>query len=109
MTKAIFTVNPESPYDDLEGERYRFEARGHLAHYLAVARDAIGDWVIFHEPQRAGGRKAYIAVARVAAVERDLRSADGWIVRLTDYLRFDVRAPRDRGHQFQTMVGTVSR
>ena len=89
MTKAIFTVNPESPYDDVEGERYHFEARGHMAHYLAVARASIGDWVIFHEPQRAGGRKAYIGVARVAAVERDMRSADGWIVRLNDYLRFD--------------------
>lgn len=89
MTKAIFTVNPESPYDDVEGERYHFEARGHMAHYLAVARAAIGDWVLFHEPQRAGGRKAYIGVARVAAVERDVRSADGWIVRLNDYLRFD--------------------
>ena len=89
MTKAIFTVNPESPYDDVEGERYHFEARGHMAHYLAVARAAIGDWVIFHEPQRAGGRKAYIGVARIAGVERDGRSADGWIVRLTGYLRFD--------------------
>ncbi|MDE2357529.1 MAG: HNH endonuclease, partial [Alphaproteobacteria bacterium] len=60
--KAVFDVKPGSGYDDDITRRYHFPAR---SNYLEAARDAVGDWVLFREPQRNGGRRAYIATARV--------------------------------------------
>ena len=51
--KAVFDVKPGSGYDDDITRRYHFPAR---RNYLDAAYGAVGDWVLFREPQRNGGR-----------------------------------------------------
>lgn len=85
--KAVFDVKPESGYKDDEG-RYHFPAR-----YLEAARNAVGDWVLYREPRRNGGRQAYIAFARVADIEPDPELAGHYYANVTDYLKFPTAVP----------------
>lgn len=90
MVKAVFDVKPGSGYDDDISRRYHFPAR---SNYLEAANDAVGDWVLFREPQRNGGRRAYIATARVSRVERDPDHHDHYYAYVTDYLAFPTPFP----------------
>ena len=88
--KAVFDVKPGSGYDDDITRRYHFPAR---SNYLDAARNAVGDWVLYREPQRNGGRRAYIAVARVVSVEPDPELADHCYAYVEDYLEFPTPVP----------------
>jgi putative restriction endonuclease len=88
--KAVFDVKPGSGYDDDITRRYHFPAR---SNYLDAARNAIGDWVLFREPQRNGGRRAYIATARVTNVEPDPDNAGHFYAYVADYLEFPCPVP----------------
>ncbi len=83
--KAVFDVKSGSGYDDDITRRYHFPAR---SNYLAAANDAVGDWVLFREPQRNGGRRAYIATARVTRVVPDPARPDHCYAYVEDYLPF---------------------
>jgi putative restriction endonuclease len=78
LAKAIFTYKSSSIYDDLPEERYHFPRT-----YLRQVESAVGDLILYYEPGRTGlgdgertGRRSYVAVAKVARVERDPRSDD---------------------------------
>lgn len=86
MAKGVFDTKPASGYDDHLPERYHFPAR---SNYLTVAHAVTGDWVLYREPQRNRGRRAYIGVGRVAFVEPDPRQPDHAYARVVDYLPFD--------------------
>ena len=58
--KGIFDTKANSGYDDEITRRYHFPPQ-----YRTVADKLVGDWVIYREPQRNGGRRAYVAVARL--------------------------------------------
>lgn len=88
--KAVFDVKPGSGYDDDITRRYHFPAR---SNYLAAARNAIGDWVLFREPQRNGGRRAYIATACVTDVVPDPDRSDHYYANVADYLEFPTPVP----------------
>lgn len=88
--KAVFDVKPSSGYDDDIARRYHFPAR---SNYLETARKAVGDWVLFREPQRNGGRRAYIAAARVTVVEPDPGRPDHQYAYVADYLEFPTPVP----------------
>ena len=88
--KAVFDVKPSSGYDDDIARRYHFPAR---SNYLETARKAVGDWVIFREPQRNGGRRAYIAAARVTFIEPDPERSDHQYAYVADYLEFPTPVP----------------
>ena len=88
--KAVFDVKPGSGYDDDITQRYHFPAR---SNYLAAAHDAVGDWVLFREPQRNGGRRAYIATARVLRVEPDPDQPGHFYAHVTDFLAFATPVP----------------
>jgi putative restriction endonuclease len=88
--KAVFDVKPDSGYDDEITRRYHFPSK---SNYLAAARAAIGDWVVYREPQRNGGRRAYIATARVIGVEPDPDSAAHFYAHVADYLEFPSPVP----------------
>lgn len=75
--------------------RYQFPAR-----YLEIARQAVGDWVVYREPQRNGGRLAYIGVARVVRIEPDPARADHHYALMSDYLPFDRPVPMSSGGLF---------
>jgi putative restriction endonuclease len=88
--KAVFDVKPGSGYDDDITRRYHFPGR---SNYLEAARNAVGDWVVFREPRRNGGRRAYIATARVTRVEPDPDKANHFFAYVSDYLEFSRPVP----------------
>jgi putative restriction endonuclease len=97
LVKAVFDVKPGSGYDDDITRRYHFPAR---SNYLTAAMDAVGDWVLFREPQRNGGRRAYVAVARVSRVERDPDHPDHYYAYVADYLAFPTPVPFVAGGRY---------
>jgi len=102
--KAILDTRPESGYDD-SVEEYHFPNR-----YLEVARSAEGDWVIYREPRRNGGRAGYVGVARIAGIRRDPERADHAYARISDFLPFDETVPLElNGECFEHRLRDVSR
>ena len=88
--KAVFDTKSNSGYDDDITRRYHFPAR---SDYMAAAQAAVGDWIVYREPQRNKGRKAYIAVARVLGIEADPSLAKHAYALVGDYLPFDRPVP----------------
>lgn len=64
-TKGVFVTGSHSIYGDQPKDFYRFPAN-----YLLAARRMVGQWIIYLEPRRAGGR-GYFAVAQVDKIEPD--------------------------------------
>ncbi|MBI1407164.1 MAG: HNH endonuclease [Caulobacter sp.] len=94
--KGVFDCRPASAYDDDLVERYHFPDR-----YLPAARDMLGDWIVYREPRRNGGREAYIAVARVTGIEPDSQLAGHHYARLHDFLEFDQPVPFRDGQGYR--------
>jgi putative restriction endonuclease len=88
--KAVFDVKPGSGYNDDIVRRYQFPGK---SDYLHAAGNAIGDWVLYREPKRNGGRQAYIAAARVVGVERDSENTNYYYAYVADYLEFPRPVP----------------
>ena len=95
MGKVIFTTKAASSYDDRPEEYYHFPST-----YLAQARSAIGDHIIYYEPRRLtvedssrGGRQAYFATARVDEIVEDREHANHYYARISEYLSFDHPVP----------------
>lgn len=64
-TKGVFVTGTHSLYEDQPKDFYRFPAN-----YLQAARRMVGQWIVYQEPRRAGGR-GYFAVAKVERIEPD--------------------------------------
>lgn len=64
-TKGVFVTGAHSIYADVPKDFYRFPSV-----YLAAAQRMVGQWIVYLEPRRAGGR-GYFAVARVDRIEPD--------------------------------------
>jgi putative restriction endonuclease len=88
--KAVFDTKPNSGYDDEIMRRYHFPTQ---SNYVAAARAAVGDWIVYREPQRNGGRRAYIAVARVRRIEPDHARPNHAYAVMDEYLSFDRPVP----------------
>jgi putative restriction endonuclease len=86
--KAIFDTKTNSGYDDDILRRYHFPNR-----YLAEAMRALGDWIIYREPRRGGGREGYVAVARVTSIAPDPSKAGFSYAFVADFLPFDRVVP----------------
>jgi putative restriction endonuclease len=106
MSKAIFTTKISSIYDDRPEEYYHFPRT-----YLAQARSAIGDHIIYYEPRRLsgedssrGGRQAYFATAKVDDVVEDLARADHYYAKISGYLSFDRPVPFREGVSYYESV-----
>jgi putative restriction endonuclease len=104
MANAVFTTRLSPSYDDVPEERYHFPAR-----YLSSARAAIGDWIIYYEPRRAGegattrtGRQAYFAMARVADVTPDRARDDHFyaLIESGSYINFVEPVPFRSGDDY---------
>jgi putative restriction endonuclease len=80
--------------------------------YLAQARAAVGDWVVYYEPRRStaepssrGGRQTYFAVARVSSVEPDPNLPDHYYAYVADYLELDKLVPfREGTHYYESAL-----
>ena len=88
--KDVFDTKPNSGYDDEITRRYHFPAR---RNYVEAAQAAIGDWIVYREPQRNSGRRAYIAVARVLRVDPDPTRSEHAYAVIGDFLPFDRPVP----------------
>ena len=86
--KAVFDTKASSGYDDDVVRHYHFPNR-----YLAVALEAVGDWVVYREPRRNGGREGYVAAAQVLAIEPDPGRPGHSYARMSGYLPFDTVVP----------------
>lgn len=86
--KGIFDTKADSGYDDEITRRYHFPRQ-----YRSVAEQLLGDWIIYREPQRNGGRRAYIAVARVLRIDPDKTRPGYSYALMRDYLPFDRPVP----------------
>ncbi|MFO1160485.1 MAG: HNH endonuclease [Reyranellaceae bacterium] len=94
--KAVFDTKAASGYDDDIVERYHFPND-----YLAVAKKAVGDWIVYREPRRGGGSMGYIAVARVTGIDPDPKLPSHSYARVRDFLRFDRIVPFRRSAGLQ--------
>ena len=65
LTKGVFVTGPHSIYQDEPETFYRFPAN-----YLAAAKRMVGQWIVYLQPRRAGGR-GYWAVAKVERIVPD--------------------------------------
>jgi putative restriction endonuclease len=107
MAKAVFTTKINPAYDDLPEVRYHFPRT-----YLAQARAAVGDWIVYYEPRRSsaelssrGGRQAYFAVARVSSVESDPNLPDHSYAYVIDYIELDRPVPfREGTHYYESAL-----
>lgn len=94
--KGVFEISGASRYDDLINERYHFPKM-----YLRLAQRCVGDWILYRETGSAGGRKAYVAVARVLRIDDDPADPMLFYARVTDFLWLDRPIPyRDADGRF---------
>ena len=101
MANAVFTHADGSIYDDLPEQQYHFPQT-----YLRAVTAAVGDWIVYYEPRRvqvgsdrAGGRQAYFAAARVTGIDRDVTRDGHYYARIADYLPFPNPVPFRDGAQ----------
>ena len=93
--KGVFDTRPHTEYDDDISRRYHFPNR-----YLAEAELTGNDWIVYREPSRGGGRKAYVAVARVNRIVPDPSDSGSSYAYVSDYLEFDQVVPIHNGLQY---------
>jgi putative restriction endonuclease len=95
VTKGIFDTRSGSGYDDEIVERYQFPKQ-----YLPIAQQFVGDWIVYREPRRGGGRLGYVAIAHVVRVEPDPRRSDRAYAYVDGFLSFDDIVPMRRDGAF---------
>jgi putative restriction endonuclease len=86
--KGVFDTKRGSGYDDDRPRQYHFPKQ-----YRSIAEALIGSWIVYREPQRNAGRRAYVAVARVTAVEDDPHRKAHAYAYVSDYLEFPHLVP----------------
>lgn len=90
MTKLVLLHKADSIYDDEPDVVYDFPRA-----YLKAVQEAIGDWVIYYEPVKAGPR-GYFAVAKIASVVPKL-GVEGRFLAMIEpgsFLPLDAEVPR---------------
>lgn len=102
--KGVFDVRPGSGYNDLLGGWYQFPTH---KGYLPIALSVVGDWVLYRESKRDGGRKGYVGVARVVSVEQGEPGLA--FAHVADYFPFDPPIPlKDPdGHYWEAVLRAV--
>lgn len=86
--KGIFDTKRDSGYDDEIAFRYHFPKQ-----YRGIAETLVGNRIVYREPQRNGGRRAYVATAKVNAVEDDsIKPGHAYAV-MEEYQEFDEPVP----------------
>ncbi len=88
MANAIFTAKLESSYDDAVEIRYHFPKQ-----YLSRVSEAVGDWIIYYESRRDGGRQVYFAMARVVGITPDPARNEHFYAQMADYSIFAEAVP----------------
>lgn len=95
MAKGVFITRPQSHYDDLPEVRYHFPHT-----YLQTAEQTVGDWILYYEPRRNGGRQVYFATARVTHIQPDQLREKHYYAYLHDYLELAQPVPFREGNTY---------
>ena len=101
MTKLVLLHKADSIYEDEPDKQYDFPRS-----YLKAVEEAVGDWVIYYEPVKAGPR-GYFAVARIQDVIEKPRVPGRFlaIVEAGSFLPFDNCVPRSmRGRPLEAAL-----
>lgn len=93
--KGVFDTKPNSGYDDEITHRYQFPAQ-----YRIIAEALVGNWIVYREPQRNGGRRAYIAAALVLRIDPDPNRPGHSYAVVGEYLPFDHPVPLSSGKNY---------
>ncbi|WP_298200365.1 HNH endonuclease [Novosphingobium sp.] len=94
--KGVFEISGQSRYNDEIPQHYQFPSN-----YLSIARDLVGDWIVYRETRIAGGRMAYIATAQVERIDPDPEAPGHYYARVCHFLEFDRAVPyRDEHGRF---------
>ena len=90
MVKLVLLHRVDSIYEDEPDVVYDFPRR-----YLKAVQDAVGDWIVYYEPVKAGPR-AYFAVAKISQVipKPDAEGRYLALIESGSYLPFDRTVPR---------------
>jgi putative restriction endonuclease len=85
----VFLHRPDSIYDDRPESQYQFPKQ-----YLSRASQFVGDWIIYYEPLKGGG-KGYYAIARVERIIPDPTQPDMYLALIEpgSYLPFERLVP----------------
>jgi len=103
LLKGIFDTKRDSGYKDEIAFRYHFPKQ-----YRVTAERLVGDWIIYREPQRNGGRRAYVATAKVVAIEDDPEKSGHAYAVMTEYQEFDEPVPFVRdGRYWESSLSSV--
>jgi len=94
MAKGIFTTRVEPAYDDIPEIRYHFPKT-----YLNYVKKTEGDWIIYYEPRRGGGRMGYFAMAQVEKIEADKHRPNHFFAYLVNFIEFSKQVPFKLGGQ----------
>jgi putative restriction endonuclease len=89
MTKGVFVIRSDSPYDDQPEIHYQFPAQ-----YLSRASRFVGDWILYYEPVK-GGAQGYHAAAKVRQIVPDptLRSHYLALIETGTFVTFEEDVP----------------
>jgi len=102
--KGIFDTKRDSGYKDEVAFRYHFPRQ-----YRTVAERLVGDWIIYREPQRNGGRRAYVATAKVVGIEDDPEKTGHAYAVMVGYEEFDEPVPFVRdGRYWETSLLAIA-
>ncbi|QYX55546.1 HNH endonuclease [Roseovarius sp. SCSIO 43702] len=90
MVKLVLLHKADSIYEDEPDTVYDFPRR-----YLRAVEEAVGDWIVYYEPVKAGPR-GYFAVARISRVIPKLGVAGRYLALIApgSYLPLDREVPR---------------
>ncbi|NBD30012.1 MAG: HNH endonuclease [Alphaproteobacteria bacterium] len=90
MVKLVLLHKADSIYEDELGVVYDFPRS-----YLKAAQEAIGDWIVYYEPVKAGPR-GYFAVAKIQQVipKPGVEGRFLALIEPVSYLPFDTNVPR---------------
>lgn len=102
--KGIFDTKRDSGYDDEIAFRYHFPKQ-----YRVLAESLVGSRIIYREPQRNGGRRAYVATAKVVAIDDDVSRPGHAYAAMTEYREMDEPVPFVQdGRYWETVLLSVS-
>ena len=89
MTKGVFVIRSDSPYDDQPEIHYQYPAQ-----YMSRASQFVGDWILYYEPVKAGAR-GYHAAARVRQIVPDPTRSAHYLALIEPgtYLTFEKDVP----------------
>lgn len=82
--KGVFDTKPRSGYDDEIAFRYHFPKQ-----YRSDAEAMVGDRIVYREPRRNGGRRAYVATAKVLRVFDDMSRPGFAYAAIGEFREFD--------------------